>query len=186
MAAYLTTPALLVKAFLGLGVPDSIQGVHEGVRALFAGLPHFDSSLLLQGLLLALGEVDHLALEGQLGLPTHTHACLNSSFSGRCHASNAFAHTHLNMALMNIAPAGAAPTKLIAATKLEDSMCSLVFVVKRAAVQPCPLLYTDACVYTEGDGHAEQPGLDVFLYVAQLALYGSSRTPARHNLAVTM
>ena len=77
MAAYLTTPALLIKAFLGLGVPDSIQGVHEGIRALFAGLPYFDSALLLQGLLLALGEVDHLALEGQLGLQTHTYSCLN-------------------------------------------------------------------------------------------------------------
>lgn len=77
MAAYLTTPALLIKAFLDLGVPDSIQGVHQGIRALFAGLPHFDSTLLLQGLLLAPGEVDHLALEGQLGLQTHKYSCLN-------------------------------------------------------------------------------------------------------------
>ena len=70
MATHLAPPALLVKALLSLGIPDGVQGMHEGICPLLARLPHLDGTLLLQGLLLPLGEVDHLALEGQLSLNT--------------------------------------------------------------------------------------------------------------------
>lgn len=81
----------------------------------------------------------------------------------------------------------AASAKLIAATRVENNIRSLVFVVNCVAVQPCPLLHTDACVCNEGDwyGHVGQPGLDMIPCVAQLGLYGSSPTPPQHNQAVT-
>ena len=65
---HLTPPALLIKALLSFGIPDGIEGMHQSICPLLARLPHFDGTLLLQGLLLPLGEVDHLALEGQLSL----------------------------------------------------------------------------------------------------------------------
>lgn len=44
--------------------------MHQGISPLLPRLPHFDGPLLFQGFLLAFREVDHLALEGQLGLHT--------------------------------------------------------------------------------------------------------------------
>ena len=65
---HLSSPGLLFPPLLVLRISNCVQSVHQSVSALFARLPHFDGSLLLQGVSLTAWEVHDLALERQLGL----------------------------------------------------------------------------------------------------------------------